>query len=238
MKTCECGCGGQTRPYARNRHKRGHVRDEFARFLPGHTGRRRAERTPAGDGYTKVLHDGEHQRKHKDGYVLEHLIVAGRALGRPVLLPNEVHHVNGDRGDNRPCNLVICENHAYHELLHVRQRALDACGHANWLLCCMCGKYDDPSRLHVIPHKTQYHRECSRDRARARRRARGAAPQPTRLATHRCETCGLVTYGGAGRAAHSRYHRRQEAAGMVDPSSGSCLDDRADAPARHVALSL
>jgi DNA-directed RNA polymerase sigma subunit (sigma70/sigma32) len=31
-----------------------------------------------------------------------------------------VHHVNGDRSDNRPANLVICEDQSYHQLLHQR----------------------------------------------------------------------------------------------------------------------
>lgn len=52
----------------------------------------------------------------------EHIVVAERALGKP--LPNGavVHHVNLDTHDNRPCNLVICPDEAYHRLLHKRMR--------------------------------------------------------------------------------------------------------------------
>ncbi len=62
---------------------------------------------------------------HVDGRrVYEHVLVAERALGR--LLPKgaRVHHVNENKSDNRPENLVICPDEAYHRLLHVRMKAL------------------------------------------------------------------------------------------------------------------
>ncbi len=49
--------------------------------------------------------------------------VAERALGHPLPKGAEVHHVNGRPRDNRPQNLVICQNRAYHLFLHERMRA-------------------------------------------------------------------------------------------------------------------
>jgi len=48
----------------------------------------------------------------------EHLTVAERALGRSLRKGEVVHHVNMDKLDNRPCNLMICTK-KYHNWLHV-----------------------------------------------------------------------------------------------------------------------
>lgn len=108
-------------------------------------------------GYLMVSIPG-HDRAHKNGYVYEHIAMAGKALGKPLPEGVVIHHY-GERDDNT--QIVICENQKYHLLLHTRTRALRACGHASWRKCKFCRRYDDLDNLYISPSGNQvYHRKC------------------------------------------------------------------------------
>lgn len=159
---CECGCGQRTRIADRTWPKWGWVEGEPVRFVSGHNrshwkgGRKKTRR-----GYVQVwLPDSPMAAK---GYVLEHRLVVARALGRPLKDDEVVHHINHVRDDNRPENLLACDAD-YHALIHRRERALDACGNAEWEKCSFCGSYDDPENMH--PYRSSnsyYHRSCRKE---------------------------------------------------------------------------
>ena len=104
-------------------------------------------------------------RANHNGYVFEHLLIAEKALGRPLKKTEEVHHLNLRQDDNANLNLVICQDHAYHLLLHRRMRALSACGHADWAQCRECKKYDNTSIMTIHTKKKcqniYIHKKCN-----------------------------------------------------------------------------
>lgn len=67
-------------------------------------------------GYTYVYVEGKQ--------IGEHVHIAEQALGKKLPTGAEVHHVNLLPWDNRPENLVVCPNRAYHKLLHKRMKEL------------------------------------------------------------------------------------------------------------------
>lgn len=86
-------------------------------------------KTHTSKGYVLVSAPS-HPREHS-GYVLEHILVAEKKIGR-YLGPDEcVHHINENKQDNRPENLLITtvSGHA-----HLHQ------GYKKMYPCAKCGK--------------------------------------------------------------------------------------------------
>lgn len=118
----------------------------------------RGGRVKHSEGYVCIMFPG-HPRADSKGYVLERLLVAEKALGRAIPPCAQVHHWDEVRSNNAPSNLVICENQAYHRLLHSRRRAYEACGNPNAKKCYICKMYDMAT---VTSKAGYYHRECIR----------------------------------------------------------------------------
>lgn len=116
-----------------------------------------------------VRYKPTHPRATASGDVYVHVVVAEAALGH--LLPDgaEVHHIDGDRRHNTPSNLVICQDKAYHKLLHVRAKIRAAGGDPNVGQFCNTCKaflpYEAFNRSWTLKSTGRCHRcrACSRD---------------------------------------------------------------------------
>lgn len=145
MNTCECGCGAEVTGLTRGRPRR---------FISGHNlrglektathrariaeGQRQAwltkrQRMPVGS--TWVDNDGYLREKVAPGagnWRPQHQLVVERAIGRPLSRREIVHHINGDRQDNRIENLFLCRDRVHHNEVHRSQdvalRAMLAAG--------------------------------------------------------------------------------------------------------------
>ena len=113
---------------------------------------------------------------HEGKSALEHVVIASRALGKPLPKGAQIHHVDEDGHNNANANLVICPSKDYHKLLHVRMRALAATGNANWLKCHFCQQWDDPTTMRMIylygKEERMEHAECQMEYQRKQYHAR------------------------------------------------------------------
>lgn len=50
--------------------------------------------------------------------IFEHIAVMEQALGRPIVHPESVHHINGVKDDNRIENLFLCRDPSHHRTIH------------------------------------------------------------------------------------------------------------------------
>ena len=129
MKLCECGCGEPAPISKRNRYDLGFVKGQPIRFIRGHNYNQLPLKKGEDNGMWKggkVDRKGYVGIKQKSGrYKLEHIIIAEKALGKPLPVHAVVHHHNGIKSENQNSNLVVCENNAYHLHLHKRQRAFE-----------------------------------------------------------------------------------------------------------------
>ncbi len=156
---CECGCGNRVGINSRST-KTKRIWNRFYALGCQTRGRSLRKIGPtrryfASRGYPYIY--SELRRTHAP----EHVVVAEQALGKLLPKGTDVHHVDENRTNNANTNLVICQDRAYHKLLHRRTSALKACGNPNYRKCATCHQYDDPGNLVPHGHAVQ-HLECRR----------------------------------------------------------------------------
>ena len=156
---CHCGCGGETSIIKSNDITRGRIKGEPFRFLPGHS--LNQTKRPC-SGYLA-------RRPNGGGLVREHRAAAQEIIGGELPPGAIVHHINGNRQDNRPENLFICKDHSEHFKIHRQEIALQECGHADWRKCRYCHQYDSPENLVSTGSRGMQHKSCHNQRNRERR---------------------------------------------------------------------
>ena len=132
MMLCVCGCLG-------------HIK-ENRRFISGHN----LKHLPRSDKHRKRISDGqriawETKRKRKPigsknkdhhGYIRvktvrgsgkwekEHILVVETLLGRKLIAPEVVHHINGKRDDNNIDNLYLCKSPSEHLAIETSMKCI------------------------------------------------------------------------------------------------------------------
>jgi hypothetical protein len=128
---CQCGCGNKTNAAPFNDASKGYTKGEPMRYLKGHCFKagNRGDKHPRWKGGRSLSTHGYVVVWTPEGRKYEHILVAEKALGRTLNNygagnPNTevVHHINGQKQDNKPENLLIC-THSYHTELHHRLEA-------------------------------------------------------------------------------------------------------------------
>ena len=69
-------------------------------------------------GYV-LIHKSNHPSRSSDDYVLEHHIIMEQKLGRYLKDDEIVHHINGNKSDNRIENLILTTPKEHHKKYHL-----------------------------------------------------------------------------------------------------------------------
>lgn len=106
-----------------------------------------------------------HPNARRNGSIDEHRYLAAKALGKALPDGSVVHHHNGKMQGG---DLVICQDNAYHKLLHRRQRAYEATGDPRKRKCPFCKAWDDPENLREMQNGSYEHPDCRNEYNRIR----------------------------------------------------------------------
>ena len=96
-------------------------------------------RVIASNGYVLVFVGKGKPLADVRGYAYEHRLVAAQKFGRLPTQGEHVHHINGDKADNRPENLELLTAPEHHFEHRVREAGLRRPNEPNSEVSCACG---------------------------------------------------------------------------------------------------
>lgn len=120
MRECLCGCGtifpSRSKRCVQQFYIHGH-NNPGGRFKKGLIPHNWKGKT-IDRGYVKIAGHYEHPRNHQ-GRVFEHILIMEECLGRYLKQNEVVHHINGNKQDNRLENLEVMTR-SQHKSMHTK----------------------------------------------------------------------------------------------------------------------
>ena len=159
--SCGCGCGGTVWPSWPTMRRLALGEIDCA-YLPGHAGR--GPRSPVWrggimrrNGRVYILRP-DHPNAQKAGYILRSRLVMSEAIGRALTPVEFVHHLNGDRTDDRLKNLCIMDPKRHNHLHNTHEKSARK-------YCVVCGKMFVPRRPSEVARRKCCSKKCAGIRA-------------------------------------------------------------------------
>lgn len=107
----------------------------------------------ASNGYVLVRVGVNHHLADVRGYAYEHRLIAEAKIGRKLEKGEQVHHINGNKQDNRPDNIEVMKSGAHHLNKHRKGTSnRKLADDKNPITQCQCGcgqwfnRYDETGR--------------------------------------------------------------------------------------------
>ena len=100
------------------------------------------------NGYIEIIMP-DHPNARSNGTILEHRYIASKTLGRPLTKTETVHHLDENKTNNDPENLIVFRTNADHSRFHkigIKQKMDDGTyicpiKESELKQCAYCGKY-------------------------------------------------------------------------------------------------